>query len=126
MLIVVAANEQPRVAGHSRQRTEGDYNRRQCSLQLRAEGFDIRAAADDCFEAFCNPRAVCRVRLLPAPSIPQECVVTGGAGFIAYKLQIGKQVSSEDMVNIFETGPDVEIATVAEQKALWSEWRKPR
>jgi hypothetical protein len=44
------------------------------------------------------------------------------AGEKAYKMQIGKPVGLEDLVEIFETGPDVEVSTVAAQKAFWHEW----
>jgi hypothetical protein len=30
----------------------------------------------------------------------------------------------EDEVDIFETGPEVEVVTVAAQRAFWSEWSK--
>jgi len=49
------------------------------------------------------------------------------SGLRAYKLQMGKSAGLEDDVDIFETGPDVEVVTVAAQRAFWSEWlRKPK
>jgi len=43
-------------------------------------------------------------------------------GISAYRLTIGKAVSIEDLVNIFETSPDLEVSTVAAQKAFWDAW----
>jgi hypothetical protein len=41
------------VSCHERYWNEGGFSRRECSIQLRAEGFDIHSADDDFFEAFC-------------------------------------------------------------------------
>jgi hypothetical protein len=46
------------------------------------------------------------------------------AGLIAYRMQMGRAVRRGDEVNIFDTGPDVEVATVAAQPAFFSEWSK--
>ena len=40
------------------------------------------------------------------------------AGLEAYNMQMGKPAGLEDMVNIFESGPDVEVATVEAAKGI--------
>jgi hypothetical protein len=44
------------VSCHARHWNEGSFSRRECTIQLRAEGFDIHSAAYDFFEAFCGIR----------------------------------------------------------------------
>jgi hypothetical protein len=44
------------------------------------------------------------------------------AGMAAYRLKKGRPTQKEDIVDIFNTGPDVEVATVAAQKEFYSEW----
>ena len=47
-----------------------------------------------------------------------------GAGLKAYKLTIGKRARMEDLVFIFDTGNDVEPATVSAQKEFYERWLK--
>jgi len=46
----------------------------------------------------------------------------GSRGHMAYKLQFGQQARMADLVNIFDTGPDVQPASVAEQQEYFEEW----
>jgi len=113
---------------------EGSYDRRECTIQLRAEGFDIHSTAHDFFEAFCGIRDQLAAHdFYPLCYGASRCVYPSGmlrdmvSGLTAYKLQMGKSAGLEDHVDIFETGPDVEVVTVAAQRAFWSEWlRKPK
>jgi hypothetical protein len=43
-------------------------------------------------------------------------------GVQAYRLQVGKAVREADLVNIFDTGPDVEVSTVTQQREFFSNW----
>jgi hypothetical protein len=43
-----------------------------------------------------------------------------GAGAQAYKMTMGQQAT--DLVSIFASGPDVEPATVDEQRAFFEAW----
>ena len=45
-----------------------------------------------------------------------------GLGLKAYRLEMGIDISSEDLVEIFSYGADVIISTVAEQRAFREEW----
>jgi len=45
-------------------------------------------------------------------------------GMQAYRLALGKHARISDLVWIFEMGPDITLATVAEQDAFYEEWLK--
>jgi hypothetical protein len=45
-----------------------------------------------------------------------------GRGLKAYRLEMGRSAQREDLVDIFDTGPDVEPVTVAEQKIFADGW----
>jgi hypothetical protein len=45
-----------------------------------------------------------------------------GAGLKAYKLRIGEPALVSDLVSIFACGPDLEVTTVAEQRAFYQQW----
>lgn len=47
-----------------------------------------------------------------------------GSGEKAYKLEMGRQAMSSDLVSIFETGPDVVPSTVEDQENFYREWLK--
>ena len=81
------------------------------------------------FEAFCGIRDQLATKgFFPLCYGASRCVYPSGicrdwsAGLIAYRMEMGKAVSRGSVVNIFDTGPDVEVATVAAQRAIFSEW----
>jgi hypothetical protein len=43
---------------------------------------------------------------------------------VAYRLKIRKSPDREDLVRIFETGPDVKPSTVADQWKIFEKWLK--
>ena len=45
-----------------------------------------------------------------------------GAGTQAYRMEKGRQALRDDLVNIFETGPDIDPCTIAEQEKYKDEW----
>ena len=53
---------------------------------------------------------------------PSRMALDMGAGWKAYKTTLGQQAKTSDLVSIFESGPDVEPATVEEQKAFHEAW----
>ena len=121
------------VSCHARDWDEEGFSRRECTIQLHADGFDMHSAADDFFEAFCGIRDQLAAHdYYPLCYGASRCVYPSGmlrdmaAGLEAYKLPTGRAVREEDIVDIFATGPDVEVATVAEQRAFYFEWLKPR
>jgi hypothetical protein len=102
--------------------------RREFSIQLRAEGFNLDCTAGDFFEAFCRIREqLAALDFYPLCYGASRNVYPSGmcrdwsSGLTAYKVQIGK-VRQEDLVGIFETGPDVEVTTVAAQREFHTEW----
>lgn len=95
---------------------EKGYSRRECTIQLRADGFDLQSAAWDFFGAFCGIRDQLAVNgFYPLCYGASRCVYPSGLlrdmalGLEAYRMQIGRAVRAEDAVNIFDTGPDVEL-----------------
>ena len=113
--------------------SENGFSRRECTIQLRAEGFDLQSAAWDFFEAFCGIREqLAGQGFYPICYGACLCVYPSGLlrdmalGLEAYRLQVGRPVCAEDAVDIFDTGPDVEVATVAAQRAFFLAWLKPK
>jgi hypothetical protein len=54
---------------------------------------------------------------------PSGMSISMSGGIRAYKLLLGvKPKLPEDLVDVFETGPDVQLVTVAEQDAFFDEW----
>ena len=47
-----------------------------------------------------------------------------GAGEKAYRLAMGRQAASRDLVSIFDHGPDLEPANVQEQRNFYESWLK--
>jgi len=110
------------------------FSQRECTIQLRAEGFDLQSAAWDFFEAFCGIREQLGAKgFYPLCYGASKFVYPSGmcrdmsAGLVAYRMHKGRAVCEEDVVNIFDTGPDVEVSTVAEQRAFFDAWfTRPR
>lgn len=45
-----------------------------------------------------------------------------GGGIKAYKMELGRQALSQDLVNIFDSGADLIPATIAEQEQYKEDW----
>lgn len=109
--------------------SEQKFSRRECSIRLQADGFDLQSAAWDFFEAFCEIREQLAAKdFFPVCYGASRCVYPSGMcrdmanGAQAYRLQVGKAVREADLVNIFDTGPDVEVSTVTQQREFFSNW----
>ena len=99
------------------------------SLSLELGTNTISATADDGFDAFCEIR-----RSLELEGIYPECIGAArhvfpsgmcrsmGNGLMAYKLVLGSQALTKDLVNIFDHEGDFSPATVDEQEAFFDEW----
>ena len=103
--------------------------RKEPTIRLLSDGFDITVSASDFFQALCGIRDQLAAHgFFPLCYGASRNVYPSGMlrdmaeGISAYRLTIGKAVSIEDLVNIFETGPDLEVSTVAAQKAFWDAW----
>ena len=95
-----------------------------CELTLNAGELTLTASGPDYFEAFCRIREeLDKSGLVPfcygasRYVWPSGMCRDMGLGRKAYNGRIGQRLTSNDLVGIFETGPDVEPVTVAEQRA---------
>ena len=100
----------------------------QCVVRLLTPEHDLSAASSDYFEALCKVRLQLEVNGLLVATyggsrnvFPSGMARDMGAGLKAYRLFLGQQGRPE-LVGIFETGPGVEPATVAEQRAFFQAW----
>src|SRR5262249_20140780 len=92
-------------------------------------GRTIGAQASDYFEALCQVRQELeRERLIPfcyGASLnvyPSGMARDMGAGLKAYRLTMGKQARSQDLVDIFAEGPDRIPAPVSAQREFFEQW----
>ena len=103
----------------------------QCHITFRYRDRVIQASATDYFEAFSQ----IRLQLEPARLIPfcygaSLNVFPSGmardmsSGLSAYRLTIGRTTSKDALVRIFDSGPDVIPASVANQKEYFNDWLK--
>ncbi len=95
-----------------------------CALTLTSNDLVVNGAGPDFFEAFCRIReALAERRLVPLCYAASRFVWPSGMcrdmglGLRAYNRKIGERLGSEDLVDIFDNGPDVEPVSVAEQDA---------
>ncbi|HYP29482.1 MAG TPA: hypothetical protein VE262_22415 [Blastocatellia bacterium] len=102
-----------------------------CRLTLRYSDKELIAEEDDYFDALCSIR-----RRLETVGMRPLCYGASknvfpsgmsrdmGQGLIAYRMSVGQPARMVDMVSIFETGPDVEPASVEEQEQYFEQWLK--
>jgi hypothetical protein len=102
-----------------------------CQIQFEYRGRLIQESALDYFECLCKIRLQLEEeKLIPfcyGASLnvyPSGMGRDMGRGLKAYKSIIGKQSKIEDLVFIFDEGPDVIPSSVANQKAYFQEWLK--
>ena len=94
-------------------------------IQLSYDGQMFAASSDSFFAALCCIRKELEalgLRIVCYGSsrnvYPSGMSRTMGCGEMAYKLYMGKKGARVDIVSIFATGPDVEPATIAEQRSI--------
>ena len=117
------------ISGDVRHWSEDGFSRRECRITLRYERGEVHGVGTDFFNAFCRIR-----EQLAGSGIYPVCYGASrnvypngmsrsmGAGLKAYRLQMGRQAEQEDLVHIFDSGPDIELATVEAQKAFADGW----
>jgi len=98
-------------------------------LTLAWAGRAVTAMADDCFDAMILIRHELDViglsPLCWGASLqvyPSDSSRGQGVGDTAYKLKLGQFVRAADRVNIFDSGPGLVAATVAEQEDFSRAW----
>ena len=109
---------------------EGDDCRLVCEYRNKA----AESVASDYFEALCDVRTrLSEDGLIPfcyGASLnvyPSGMAREMGRGLKAYKLTMGEQAKTSDLVEIFGEGPDVIPASVTAQEQFFREWlSKPR
>lgn len=100
-----------------------------CHITFRYRDRIIQASATDYFEAFSQIRLQLEPeRITPfcygasLNVFPSAMARDMGAGLLAYRHIVGRRASREDLVRIFESGPDVIPASVANQRQHFDEW----
>lgn len=96
---------------------------------VRIAGKEITASAEDYFSALVTIRHVLEEEGLLIACYgssrnvyPSPMLQSMGNGLRAYKLALGLPARQSDIVNIFDTDPDVEPAMVHEQEAFYKDW----
>jgi hypothetical protein len=100
-----------------------------CHLSFAFRGRRIEATASDFFEAFCQIRLQLEAEaLIPFCYGASLNVHPSGMsrqmsnGLLAYRLTVGSPGRIETLVRIFEQGPDVIPASVANQQSFYRGW----
>src|SRR5688572_30381318 len=95
-----------------------------CCIIFRFRDKVIEASSSDYFEAFCRIREQLELEgLIPfcygasLNVFPSGMARDMSSGLSAYRLTIGRHASREDVVRIFDAGPDVIPSFVANQKS---------
>lgn len=102
-----------------------------CRVQLEYQGRTLIGDGGDFFDALCAVRQHLEERgaLLDCYGASLNVFPSGmsrdmGRGLKAYKLTLGQRGRMQDLVRIFDTGPDVQPATVASQREFFDVWLK--
>lgn len=100
-----------------------------CRLTCEYREKSIFAEAKDYFEAFCRIREKLEEEgIIPfcygasLDVYPSRMSRQMSKGKAAYKIEIGKQARRENIVQIFEEGPDVIPSKVHVQREYFEEW----
>jgi hypothetical protein len=107
-------------------RKDNDSN---CWLHLVGDGIDETSTSTDYFESFVGIRKkLAKRNILPLCYASSRNVWPSGMardmaqGLAAYKMKMG--IHAEELVSIFESGPDIDPVTPEEQKAFSLAWFK--
>lgn len=103
----------------------------ECYLTLRCELGEFQAKQWNFFDALClirqeleelgwRPHCYGSSRAV----YPSNMCRDQGRGMVAYRMEMGRVASQDDLVEIFQTGPDIELASVEEQRKFYEDWRK--
>jgi hypothetical protein len=100
-----------------------------CTIELSLNGRKVTAAAEDHFTALLQLREMLEKEdaFLIVYGASRNVWATAdlrSQGLLAYRMGMDEQGPRMDRVNIFESGPDVQPCTVAEQRRLMDRWFK--
>ena len=100
-----------------------------CKLTFSYRDKELSAQEHDFFAAFCDIREQLEEeRLIPfcyGASLnvyPSGMCRDMGSGMVAYKIEIGRRASRDNLVKIFEQGHDVIPSSVSQQKEHFEQW----
>ena len=118
-------------SGNGRALLSYDEDGDSCRVQLEYAGACLAGDGADFFDALCNVRRVLEKNgaLLNCYGASLNVFPSGmswdmGRGLKAYELTIGQGGRMQDLVRIFDTGPDVQPATVAAQREYFDAWTR--
>ena len=100
-----------------------------CTLELRFDGECLSATDEDFFDAFAQIRKVLWERgIVPLcygasrDVFPSAMARSMGGGVKAYRRTLGAHSRLEDLVFIFDGGPDIEPVSPEEQEEFYDQW----
>ena len=121
-LIGGAVDEQATVVATSDRRDE-------CRVAVSYRGRRLESSGTDFFAAFQQVRLQLESEgLFPAcygASLnvwPSGMCRSMGNGMLGYRLKLGSPTTRDDLVRIFDCGPDVSPASVADQREFFERW----
>lgn len=98
-------------------------------LELSFGEIHLSAVAPDFFDAFAQVRRrLWERKILPLcygasrNVFPSTMSRDMGGGVKAYRLTLGQHAKREDLVFLFDTGPDIEPVTPEEQEEFYERW----
>lgn len=102
-----------------------------CRLTLNAGDITASGEGPDYFDAFCRIREELAAHgLVPrCYGASRDVYPSGmgrdmGLGLKAYRMTLGQHVTGDDLVSIFDSAPDLDPASVAEQEQFAATWRQ--
>ena len=98
-------------------------------IELSFDGNAFTGTGDDFFDAFCQIRKQLEtLGLIPRcyaahlRAFPSGMSRSMGGGVKLYRLTLGNQALTDDLIHMFDTDDRVEPATVADQRAFFNKW----
>ena len=114
---------------HDRYWIENNLSHVECRIILKWAGVELESVESDYFEAFCRIREeLAKRNLLPVCyGASRRIIISGmgrdmGAGLMVYKVLPDNSISIKHLVNIFDTGDDVEPVSVEAQSQFQQAW----
>ena len=111
--------------------TDDDLSRRTCRISLEFGDSHLGATDRDFFEAFCRVREqLAKLGLIPLcygasrNVFPSAVLRDMSDGLQAYRLQMAARINTDDFVDIFDYGADVDPVSVEIQKQFHDDWRQ--
>ncbi len=113
----------------TREWNEGGFSHRVAHITLKYADKAVEGSGPDCFEAFCRVREKLEmIGLLPLCYGASRNVFPSGMGrdmgngLAAYRMTMGRHTTREDLVRIFDSGPDMDLVSVKLQREFFDRW----